>query len=860
MTEVAAQRTGGSGTPRALNPIARTWRRISPRLVPAFAVITALIATIPLMIFAQGEGDVVAGLNIARTAYSALVEGSLGIAVGRTVDADDVTVLLQLAEEAAADENRERITQRDLLGLSRLSDLMVEVGRENVLRFEALLREYDGQTLIFRDPITGESEEIELTNERIDILGDSISVINRVGADKLRELVPLLRELAEQRSRDVRRLAESLLLAETLEDEGRSDIEALAPIAGEYSADDLLLTMSLIRDLRIATREGATEGVERLLTAYQSLLLLDALELSPNETTARLFADLHEAGTERIPGVERVRELMVFERQLQTAEIEDVEALAADLRFTNALYSANALVEQDIITGITDELPHILDESLVVRRPGNRVLFYREAETVADGEIVYNTPNAGIITKQRQTRSGETVTEPDTVFMRLGDFTLLFFPASLEQTILRSIPYVIAGLAVALGFKAGLFNIGAEGQLNIGAIVAAWIGFTAPAVVAPAVMTMLGITIGLVLVAYVFRRPHFNGLQRSGGVMVAVLAAALLTFGGRAALGALIDEGTAYAPVIHIALAIVGGLVGGGLWGFIPGVLKAFTGAHEVINTIMLNFIAIRLVDWLIKSQDPVILRDLTASSPRTSILNQTAWLPTFDAISPGLVVFSGLLTLVLMVALSWNRIRAQASAMIRPLLYGVIVTLLGLVIIWVSVNGNLHVGLLITVFAVWFVDWFLERTTLGFELRTVGSNPDAARYAGMSVRGNIIIAMASSGALAGLAGATQLLGVEHTLQPPFLEGLGFDSIAVALLARNNPRNMIPAGLLWGALLTGAGLMQVNANLPIDLIRVIQAEIIMFIAADAIIRWLWLVPEATAEEKAAAQFSSGWGG
>jgi simple sugar transport system permease protein len=117
------------------------------------------------------------------------------------------------------------------------------------------------------------------------------------------------------------------------------------------------------------------------------------------------------------------------------------------------------------------------------------------------------------------------------------------------------------------------------------------------------------------------------------------------------------------------------------------------------------------------------------------------------------------------------------------------------------------------------------------------------------------------AGGLAGLAGAIEVAGVQYNMQPGFFGGVGFDAIAVALLARSNPRSMIPAGLLWGALLAGAGLMQTRAAISIDLVKIIQALIIMFVAADAIIRYVWRVPEATAEEKEKTLFSAkGWGG
>jgi simple sugar transport system permease protein len=290
----------------------------------------------------------------------------------------------------------------------------------------------------------------------------------------------------------------------------------------------------------------------------------------------------------------------------------------------------------------------------------------------------------------------------------------------------------------------------------------------------------------------------------------------------------------------------------------LPGALRAYTGAHEVITTIMLNFVAVLTVDWLIKT--PSLMQDPTASIPRTPSVVTSARLPAFSHLSPVWFVIAALVTVAFGLYLRRDHLQQDVSQAIRPIINGLIVLVGGLLLAWITVRDNLHVGLVLMLFAVWFTDWFLIRTTLGFELRTVGANPDAARYAGMSVPRNLILALALSGTLAGLAGAIQVLGVQFNMQPEFFAGLGFDAIAVALLARTNPRNMIPAGFLWGALLTGAGLMQINANISIDLVKIIQALIIMFIAADIIIRYLWRVPEASAEEKEAALFSKGWGG
>jgi ABC-type uncharacterized transport system permease subunit len=315
-------------------------------------------------------------------------------------------------------------------------------------------------------------------------------------------------------------------------------------------------------------------------------------------------------------------------------------------------------------------------------------------------------------------------------------------PQAIAGTIERSTPFVICGLAVALAFKAGLFNIGAEGQLYAGSVC-------------------------VILVGTLLELP----------------------------------------PILHIPLGILAGAVGGAAWAGIAGFLKARMGAHEVINTIMLNYIAIRLTDWLIKSKTPYILGDpVDTSASRTQFIAESMHLPNIRV---------GSITV-------------------------------------------LHLGILIAVALVFLVDWFLKRTTMGFELRTAGINPNAARYAGISVPRTIVLAMALSGALVGVAAAGEVMGVRYALSADYYAGLGFDAIAVALLARNNPLGIIFSGLLWGGLLTGARLMQVRAGLSIDVIKIVQALIIMFVAADQIVRFIYRIPQRKAGEE--TMISKGWGG
>lgn len=304
----------------------------------------------------------------------------------------------------------------------------------------------------------------------------------------------------------------------------------------------------------------------------------------------------------------------------------------------------------------------------------------------------------------------------------------------ITESLVTATPYILAGLGVALGFHCGLFNIGVEGQFFIGALCSAWVGYT---------FTDL---------------PWF----------------------------------------IHLPLAVLAGAVGGAFWGAIPGYLKAVTGAHEVVNTIMMNWIAFRLSDWLLNGP-----MKATGYRPITPQIESTAALPR---------IFP------------------------PPLRF--------------------HVGFFLALAVAALVYWLLFKTTVGFEIRAVGANPDAARYAGVNITWNFVLAMVLSGALAGLAGATQVLGTDHWVGQGFSAGYGFDAIALALLGKSHPLGVVIAGVLFGTLRSGATRMQSMAGIPIDIISIIQALVIIFVAAPAIIRWVYRIRMPRAEE---IVLTRGWG-
>lgn len=321
-------------------------------------------------------------------------------------------------------------------------------------------------------------------------------------------------------------------------------------------------------------------------------------------------------------------------------------------------------------------------------------------------------------------------------------------PKGLTQSLLKASPLILSGLAVGFAFKGGLFNIGAQGQLIVGSVAAAWAGAA------------------------------FSGLP----------------------------------SWLHIILAMGIAALAGALWGAIPGALKAYAGAHEVITTIMFNFIASRIAEWLISlgSADGKI-RPGPLADPNSGAISKTrdvlesARLPTVFKIPPP--------------------------------------------------NDSVNIGIFIAVAAAILIVLLINRTTFGFELRMVGLNPTAAQYAGVNVKRLTISTMAIAGALAGMAGAIQTLGINGNFEANQSLGLGFDSITVSLLASNNPIGIIFSAFMFGSMDAGGTRMQLT-GVPTDLILVIQALILMFVAAPQIVSWLYQV---RASGKGGQKLSTGWG-
>jgi len=304
------------------------------------------------------------------------------------------------------------------------------------------------------------------------------------------------------------------------------------------------------------------------------------------------------------------------------------------------------------------------------------------------------------------------------------------------ETLVTATPLILTGLSVALAFKSGLFNIGAQGQFIFGAIGASYVGF------------------------------RFD------------------------------------LPVgIHILAAALAGIVLAAIWGGLVGFLKAKTGAHEVILTIMLNYIAAYFILWLLKTK--TFLRP-----------------GRIDPIAPEV-----------------------ADSAKLPLLAGE--------------NFRIHAGIFIALAAAFFVWWLLTKTTVGYKFRAVGANSQAARTAGISVPFVITSTMMICGALAGLGGAVHVLGSEHALNTDVAGSFGFDAITVALLGRAQPLGTVFAALLFGALHTGGRMMQSNTGVPLDIVVVTQGLIVLFIAAPMFVRYIFKLKKLNASTSLT---SKGWNG
>lgn len=307
----------------------------------------------------------------------------------------------------------------------------------------------------------------------------------------------------------------------------------------------------------------------------------------------------------------------------------------------------------------------------------------------------------------------------------------------LSETLVAAAPLLLAGLSVSLAFKAGLFNIGGPSQVIAGAIVAGWVGMTMP---------------GLPL-------------------------------------------------LVHMPLAVLAGFAGGAGAGWIPGILRARTGANEVIVTIMLNYVALNLLVYLLG-------------------------LPVF--LPPG-----------------------HANAISRPTLPSAQLPLLA------GAGLRVNAGIVLAALAVVGVALLLRRTTLGFRIRMLGASQGAARAAGVSLPGTITVVFILAGGLCGLAGAVQILGVSNQLVPNYGVTIGFTAIIVALLGRARPGGVALAALLFGAFQAGGLQMQASTSVPIELVQVIEAVIVFFIAAPALIRAIYRIRTSGGGLRLISQ---GWGG
>jgi simple sugar transport system permease protein len=296
-----------------------------------------------------------------------------------------------------------------------------------------------------------------------------------------------------------------------------------------------------------------------------------------------------------------------------------------------------------------------------------------------------------------------------------GFLGAVFNPIS--ETCVQATPLLLAGLAVALPYQAGMFNIGAQSQFIGGAILATYLGY-----------------------------------------------------------------GVSLPPVIHVIVCVIGGFIGGGVLGWVVGELKARTGAHEVITTIMLNYVMAFLLSYL--------LGNVMQRPGRTDLIS-----PFIDANAHLWRLFGGTL--------------------------------------------RINAGFILALACAFGVSWLLYRSTTGFEFRAIGKNPSAARVAGMNVERSWVMVMLIAGGLAGLAGAAVIQGTDFSVNFQSYGTYGIDAITVALLGLGRPRGVVLAALLFGALHAGAPLMQAQTSTPVDIVEVLQALIVMFVAAPPLVRAIY---------------------
>jgi simple sugar transport system permease protein len=296
------------------------------------------------------------------------------------------------------------------------------------------------------------------------------------------------------------------------------------------------------------------------------------------------------------------------------------------------------------------------------------------------------------------------------------------WPDGIGYTLFYATPLIFTGLAVAVAFRCGLLNIGAEGQLYVAAFTTAWVGITLASL------------------------PGF----------------------------------------VLLPLCCVAAMLAGGIWGAIPGVLKARFGSHEVINTIMLNFIAIALVSYFTQYHYKIAGDAIMETAP----IGASAHLARLGLFIPGLP----------------QRIPVNVAFLLALLTCGLVYV-------------------------------FLWKTTWGYELRATGQNPSAAEYGGISIRKQIVLAMALSGAIAGMVGINEVLGYRYRYYDGFSDNYGFTGIAVALLGRNHPAGVLVAAMLFAVLQRGG--VPVDAftqHVSKDIVQILQALVILFIAAEAMFR------------------------